>query len=484
MTNLQNILRQHGPLLSGDILRIMEEAEPDANPAALRKRLNRLASGMHRVFGFFTDNQAFYYLEEQKYTEVFFESLREAINKAAKRIDAILSALEFQKGYLDKDHVAAYSFSPIEKLKGHKLIGAYLEQLEQFTIIRQEDGRYLLSDKFSMTTGANFNLYKAEETARSLVLRQFMNWARTIGLISYNTGTFYSNFGKFQWCFTSPAYVNGLREYRDNQVMPFFVLADVLIGGQLQERHVRFFIEKVKILNAQKGMSRFMPFLIVDAVESAAFALLKENGIIVAFVDQLFGREYAELLRALVNTITNAGAILKNNPDDYLQLLSKIDRLVDGKTNNLRGDLFELSVGYYHGRSGNIDLGRRINPNGERKEIDVFANYPGEIYAAECKGYKAKLSLAAVDEWLAKVAVIRKWLDTVEPYREKPFTAELWSTGGFADDALDKLKKVSKSVKKYRVAYYDARQIIQKFKDIGAGRIVESLNQYFFSEPL
>ena len=484
MTSIEKILKDKGPLLSSDLLRIIESQNPEISSDAVRKRLSRIKSPVKRLFGFFADNQILYYLDEDYRTELFYTRLSEAISKAAKRMDAYLAALEFHHGYLDSAYMATYGFCPVEKLRGNKLYQSYEDLLFQFNFIRKVDNCFALSNDLNLNGGSDFKKYKAEETARNLVLSQFMSWARSIGLISYNTGTFYSNFGKFQWCFTSPAYVNGIREFKDNAVKPFFVVADVLIGKEVTERNVNYFIEKVKILNAQKNLSRVMPILILESAHEGAFRLLKENGIVVGLVNKLFGREYAELLGALVNTILNAGAILKKNPDQFLDLIRRIDKLVEGKTINLRGDLFELAVGYYHKHSLSLDIGKGINLKDGPVEIDVFAVYRDKIVVAECKGYKSKITLADVDDWLTKLSKVRNWMQDIEPYREKQLVGEYWSTGGFEDDALSKITNASEKTKKYKIEYYDQAGILVKFRELKSKRVLDTLKQYFFNEEL
>lgn len=51
----------------------------------------------------------------------------------------------------------------------------------------------------------------------------------------------------------------------------------------------------------------------------------------VASVKELFGEGYVELLKNLINTITNAGVILRKEPDKYIDLMQKLTKLVDGK---------------------------------------------------------------------------------------------------------------------------------------------------------
>lgn len=62
-----------------------------------------------------------------------------------------------------------------------------------------------------------------------------------------------------------------------------------------------------------------------------------------------------------MNLIENAGAILKTNPGQYLPLLENIEKLAIGKTNNLKGDLFEMTVGFYHGQlCQSLEIGKNI----------------------------------------------------------------------------------------------------------------------------
>ena len=168
------------------------------------------------------------------------------------------------------------------------------------------------------------------ETAKNFVLIQFNDWARNIGLISYNTGTFYSQFGKFSWSFVSPSYVTTLTRFNKSNIVQGFVIADILIGNRIDLKTIQFFIQKIDVVKKLKGLPNFLPFLIIDEIELETLRCLKKKGIILGFVDQLFGSEYKELLKSLINTITNAGAILKKNPQAYLNLIEKLDKLVEG----------------------------------------------------------------------------------------------------------------------------------------------------------
>src|SRR5690606_1778465 len=117
------------------------------------------------------------------------------------------------------------------------------------------------------------------------------------------------------------------------------------------------------------------------------------------------------------------------NPEAYLDLITKLNKLVDGKTNNLRGDLFELAVGYYHGRMGNnIEIGKAINYDGTLREVDVFSYMPNKITISECKGYNQMTDIATVDKWLGQtIPLLRNWILEQPFFNNYKLVFEFWS---------------------------------------------------------
>lgn len=137
---IESILKDKGPLLSSDLITVIKQNEPGISDEAIRKRLSRVKSPIRKIQGFYTDNQAFFYLESQFNSQDYFESLKDSFKTAAKRLGSIIAALEYHDGFLRADHIGAYSFSPIKKLTGHKLLEAILKQLEELRLIRVEEG--------------------------------------------------------------------------------------------------------------------------------------------------------------------------------------------------------------------------------------------------------------------------------------------------------------------------------------------------------
>lgn len=473
------LLEKQGPKLSSDLIKLMTKKEK-INKDAARKRLQRLQSPITKIKGLFSDNQALYHLQSQYKKPIFYEGLYRALESAGKKYFALLLAIEYHSGYIKENELASYSFSPVKKLKGHKKFENLIYELVELGVLLEQD-EYIKINPL-LAERDNFNHHKAIETAKNFVLMQFNDWARKIGLTSYNTAKFHSQFGLFSWSFVSPSYVSTLTKYRNGRVDPGFIVADVLVGNKPNKETVNFFIQKIGILKQIKGLPNFLAFLIVDDIDLDTLSLLKEKGIIVGFVDKLFGDEYKELLQSLITTVTNAGAILKTNPEAYLDLITRLNKLVEGKTNNLKGDLFELAVGYYHSNfCQSLDIGKLINHLGEQREIDVFAVYADKVVIAECKGYKSKIDRDQLEEWLSKkVSIIRKWLIDSNYYNNRALIFEYWSSGGYTKEAIEFIK--NKKFRKFQVVFIDQKDLIKKSKEIPSKKFREILDQYYIPE--
>lgn len=482
MTSIEQYLRDNGPQLSSQLISYMK-FEGVTNEA-IRKRLSRLKPPIKKLGGFFADNQTLFYLQEQYNKPEYFEGVRVAFQEAAKRYYSVIKAIEFHHGYLKKEQVASFSFSPVSNLKGHKNIKNVISDLVDLKILIEDSDSYTLNSYISFTVNENSRYSKGVEMAKETILLQFYSWARKIGLVSYESGKFHSEFAKFQWAFVAPSYISGIIRRDDaGKPKPAFVVADILIGNSINDEEVAFFIRKIEAIKQQK-ISNFLPFLILEGVSESAFKELKSKGVIVGFVNQLFGSEYEELIKSLISTVTNAGAVLKSNPESYIKLIEQLNKLVEGKTYNLRGDLFELAVGYYHSNlCQNLDIGKKIISSGEQREIDVFANYQSEIRIAECKAYKYELKVEQVDTWLTKkIPIIYSWLKEVPSNSNKKIVFEIWSTGGFSDEALTLLKSKSENTKKYGIEFYGEQEILEMAQKSRSQKIVDIMREYFIRE--
>ena len=482
MTSIENIIKEKGLILSGEIIKILIEKDKITNQTA-RKRLSRAKGDFYKIKGLFKDNQILFHEKDIYGTEEYYSGIVEALKNAGKQYYIIIQSLAFHYGQMKLSHLPSYSINPVKLIKGHLHFNNLLKKLVDLKIVWIENDYINLSDSFS---DGILNTKKSHgiEVAKHFLLVQFNDWTRKIGLVSYNTSKFNSEFGKYQFTFVSPSYIGTLPKKKLKSVVPGFVVADILIGNTIVKEQIEFFVNKIRVLKAQKKIADFIPFLIVDSIDTNSLNKLKSEGIVVGFMNELFGKKYKDLLNSLINLVTNAGAILKKNPEAYLDLILKLNKLVDGKTNNLRGDLFELAVGYYQGRvCKSIEIGMIINHLGTQREIDVYGTTEAKIYISECKGYNQKVSHEDIDSWLGKkIPIIRNWILAQPSISHKDIVFEFWSTGGFTDDALILLEKRKKSTRKYKIEYYDLGNMISKSKEIKSKKFTEILREYYVKE--
>ena len=165
-------------------------------------------------------------------------------------------------------------------------------------------------------------------------------------------------------------------------------------------------------------------------------------------------------------------------------MISQLTKLSDGKTNNLKGDLFELAVGYYHGQLCKfLEIGKKVSsvPGQKARDIDVLAVYEGNVVAVECKGYNYPVDKSYVEKWLGEIVpTIRDWM--INSYPKKTQSFEIWSTGGFSPEALELLKKAQLSTKKYSINFFEKTDIFEKARALESSKFIEILKEYYFKD--
>jgi len=484
VTKIEKILANNGPMLSGKLGELLQTEQVSSDAA--RKQISRANGRVKRKGGFFINKQYFLYLYSQENTNEFYENLLLALKSSARRLYHVIHAITQNKGFMSEAELANYSCSPVKNLMGHKRIDTIMAHLIElnFIIHDPENKLYKLNKQVFDSEQLDIQKSKAIEVARSFIIDQFIDWARKIGLSSYNTGQANGEFAKFQWAYTSPSYAGTMPIASKGKLLPGFIIADIFIQSKASEDDISFFLDKLAIIRAIKGLPRFIPFLIIDSASDEALAILKKQGVVVGFLDKLFGKGYSKMMQDLVTAVSNAGAILKKNPDQFFQLLAKIKALVEGKTNNLRGDLFEMAVGYYFSKTAqSIDVGKKIWIETLLRELDVFAKYEEKVVIIECKSSKTPMTEEEAQKWCSKVTLLRQWLVSSDAYYDKRHVFELWSLGGFEENAKNTLEKASKA-KKYNFIYFGKEEILARARQSNDQKFLKILNEYFIKEPI
>lgn len=484
MTDIIKYIENQGGILSGELAEFLVK-DLNIEESAARKRVERLKSPIHKLKGLFADNQSFIYHSDNYNSPEYFEKLEGAFETSAKRCFAVIVAINYNHGIILKSDLASYTFSPTSKIKGHLLYSTLIEKLKQANVlVNYDENHYALNSYIAKSPEPNFRHNKSIQFVKDLVINQFSNWSRNIGLCSFKTEEINKEIGGFQFTFASPSYINGLVQYKDGVPKPGFLVADVLIGNSTATKEIDFFLQKINAIRASNPSLKLFPVLILDGVEVNAMNKLKKTGVLIASIRELFGESYNELLKNLINTITNAGVILKKDPESYINLMIQLTKLVNGKTNNLRGDLFELAVGYYYGKQcQSLDIGKKVRTENDIKEreIDVLANYESEVRVVECKGYNYPIDKEYIEKYLSdKIPAVRKWLDKVFPNKRHVF--EIWSTGGFDLEATELLEKAKNNTKKYSIDYLDKIRILERANQLHTSKFTEILKDYYFKE--
>ncbi|MDL2215936.1 hypothetical protein LJB77_02630 [Ruminococcaceae bacterium OttesenSCG-928-N02] len=485
--SIKALLEEKGPMLSGDLAKLYE-LENKTNNVNARQAISRARSPVQKNKLIpFQNNQVFIYLEKQFMSQIYWDSLIASITNYSKIADAFIRAMTSQDGIISKNILAAYTMSPIDNLKGHKRHDVLLEQLTQSNIIVDyNDEQISLSNRWYPSIYSNgFSHAKAIELTKKMVLSDFNDLARNTNTISYNSGKFWSNFAHFQWGYTAPSYLQGISSWdvKNQTPVPGFIIADVVLQRNASVKDISFFIEKVNTIKSFRNISNFIPILIIYGVDAEALELLKKNNIAIAFIDKVFGREYVELLDDLINVITNATVMVSNAPDKVDKIFDALAKM-DGRYNNIVGDMFELMVAELYRTLGvsYLEVNKAIpateTVSHRPKEIDVMVDRNGTIIIAECKATVSMLNEGFVEKWLTeKIVDIHKFLTGI--YSNKKFEYQLWSTGGFTPEAEARLRKAQAATKKYSIAFYNKNEMVEYAKNNGAQNFVSRIRKHF-----
>ena len=474
MTNCEIILKQQGPLMSSELASLLVSQFGIIKNTASQTITRDKA--IIKIKGFYSSSQSFCFLEEHKEQTDFYDKLLSSLFTNGKKYWYCLNALKMCGGIISQKYLECYTNYPIIPLKSHIPFKEVLQKFIEQEILIFNGDRYLLSPKYNKSF-TNYAHYTTIEAIKEAVLDNFNSLVKNIGLISFNTGEFFPEYGKFRFGFKGVSYVTGLMDGAKNG----YVVADILIGHPIYEADVKFFVDKLNTIKQFEKSSRLIPFLIVDDLDPEALNLLKSNGIVVGFIKELFGEKYANTLIELVAILNNAGASLKKTPEKYLDLINELKTYNKGLANNIKGTLFEFVVGHIHSvKCQNLDLGREIIDANGKHETDVVSVYSDKIVISECKATKSKIDLKTIEKWdNIKIPAFYNWVKGIEVYKEKDIIFEYWSTSGFTDEALERLHNLKTTSKRFKVEYYNGDDLKEKAIKMKNKKLKEVVDNFF-----
>ncbi|OQP59130.1 hypothetical protein A3860_38845 [Niastella vici] len=474
MTTVQRILMTEGPMLSGELAKRLAVKESlKVNTAS--QRINR-ASEFNQIKGFFKSNQSLCYLPEHAKDDWILSVLSDFMYENGRKYWYTLNALKLHEGIVSRKYLECYTNYPILPLSGHIPFETVIKSFIDQRILVYNESDLLFSPQFSNLI-VNPALHRTIELIKGNILENFHSLARNTGLISYETGELFGEFGKFRWAFKGLSPVRGLKS--DGKFG--YLLGDVLIGKPFYEKDILFFIDKLRHIQSFRNASRIFPILLIDNLDKEALYKLKSEGIVIGFIKELFGDKYAESLKELIGILNNAAASLKKDPDKYLDLIRELRKYNEGLLNNIRGTLFEFVVGHIHQQKcQSLNMGREIIMNNSRHEMDIEAIYSSKVVIAECKAQKSLVNLEAAETWLTeKIPAFRNWILKQDTLKTKRVEFEYWSTSGFMPDAETLLNDAAQTTERYKISIFGPEKIRDRAKQIGHKKLKESLDNFF-----
>lgn len=499
--DIEAYLQTHGPTRSSRIAEILQSVYGLTDVAA-RKRLSRVTAPIYQ-FGvdLFPKNESFIHLSTDRASDRFWNGLLRDLRETGSVYGGALDALISRGGVVDQKQwqVISGGTSAIAKNRPSalsmktKLIAA--ELLEESAHWQQEK-LIRLSRKFQkMTQVHEIPDFYARHRVELLVLDQVREWARRIGLASYDKITTresedWGPVGSFSFDLAGPCYLLPLKKGKDQ---PAFLVCDLALGNRQTPEQIQYFIKKTASLN-KTLKTGVLPLLVADEFTGEAMTAGHRAGIMMASLDSIFGRHASEGFRELMQVMSKMAAFAASNPEKVIAIMDRLAGL-DGASGNMRGLLFEFITGHLvrKRRAGvSIEMalqvpreqtnpapGMEYQPAGD---IDVLA-LDIEHGLASCIECKSKLpggtlSVEEVEKWIGKMSSFTKFVKQRHSAVEN-VNFELWTTGTIHPDALLRLEQLKQHRTKTAISWMDGEAIVTLSTQLRLKSISDALRQYF-----
>jgi hypothetical protein len=426
-------------------------------------------------------------LEEQKDTVQYFENLISALKNSNSIHFSAISALLGRGGTASIEKFRVLSGAPTMRKK-QKNFDKLVAELTQSHLAFRKDINGTDSLQLNTALLTTDIIPETEWTDADNVLEELMsaamaNWLKNNGIGSYNKLKRNGEFNSYYWDITAPSYIYPLCTKRE-QIKPGFIAVDILPQYDVSEELIRYFIKKFEATRSQYNGGRFFPILLGNSFTPEAFERCKRAGFMITTPGNLFGDEIATLLSNLKNTIENMAAAASNKNEDEIAAMIRSVAKIEGKSNNIRGQLFELVVAHMviNTYPGFTEVNKKIqDTRGEKAEIDVFCQDGKKaLRMYECKGYNAKqiIDLPTIKKWEEKIIAVRDWIDSTE-LRNRQEYFSFWTTSTFAPDALAYLDKMKSATRKFSIEYKTYQEIMQMAKNEKLNSIYDLLAEHY-----
>ena len=460
MSDVERILRDVGPALSSHVAAALQQRLGlSANTA--RQRVARRTAPVQSLDLPFQRGATFLYLPHQYRTGGFVRALGDALEANSGAYARALQALGGRGGIMPKAHLlAAAGLGDASGQMSPELVVERLVRAEVLTELEVSGQGVCVAFVASDDRDELIHRMKARLVAEDVLLDAVREWARNLALGSFESfrlrnGPAVPTVGRFAWDMTAPSYLSGVTSWdsKASKPRPGFLVADALLGGEIDERAVRPFLYKCSTLRQMKSIRCLQVFL-ADSFSREALMRLREQGVIPGSVHTLFGADVAKALKALIAVLTQTAATAVD-PAQFDILFASLGRF-EGAAGRLRGALFEFVAAALLHEDGwhEIVINKLYRLAGKAvAEVDVRALKDDVLLFVECKGIAPGTVLddQEVKDWLdRRIPVVVERTRSSEEHAHYQLQFELWVTGELSADAVAMIRARQEAVRPTR----------------------------------
>lgn len=501
LNDVERILADHGPALSSTIRLRLQELNPKLSDEAARQKIARAGSAVMRLKGLtFPKGAIFHYLESHFGTDVYWRALLRDMSQSSSAYGFAVSALHARGGMVTRSQFDIICGAPAlqKKQLSTQTVLERLTSIRLFSTCMIEDVEYVRFEPRTPIDVRPFTELKARRLAETIMLLAVRDWARKLGVASYNTialrdeASTQPRIGTTHWDLAGPSYLLPLATRQaEEKTKPGFFVCDVVAGAELSKSAVEAFVHKYQLLASFKKIGRLMPLLLADRYAEDAFAYGRSQGIIVATPETLFGSEVARAITSLMTTLTKAAAMAVERPELVGELFAKLGS-IEGAAGNLRGALFEMLVGHCVQQidAGSIDIGKLVmDPDsGKQADIDVCrVKGNQEVWCYECKGYQPteEIAEAMVSHWLTdRVPLMHRALRREVRFQNCAIHFEFWTSGRFSAEAERRLNSAKQTTTRYAIGFRDGAEVRRYIAQVRPTAVAKMFDEHFFQHAI
>jgi len=308
---VQSLLERLGPCVSTDLVAALV-SEHGLSPANARQKVSRSKSIKRLAYLPFPRNVRFVYLQSDYASPDFWRALTRDLLKHSVSYGGGLAALLAREGIMPVAHFAIACGAP-EAQKRHVSAGAVLTRLKDAGLVQTFDvpGIGECVELSQQVAARSYELAEMRARLRTeeVLLSAVKDWARNLGLVSYNNvklrdeDSRQPKVGTFNWDLTAPSYLWPMAQWSGNKSSPGFLVCDVLLGVNISVQELQPFLNKCQTLRSLRKVGRCLQIFVADGYEPEAFLQAKKHGVIPATTSTLFGYEVAKALRELTDLL-------------------------------------------------------------------------------------------------------------------------------------------------------------------------------------